>query len=169
MTTSASTAIGICGTSTAPWYARYYVSKIIFKTNVAQATIAGLSCVFFTMQPRFRTPAFRTMRSLSFSLLGLSAFIPVMHGIFINGWEVQNGRMSITYFLGLGILNGTGTTVYAARIPERWFPRTFDIYGSSHQIMHVLVVCGALSHVIGLLKAFDYWNERTLSGRACQT
>ena len=30
-------------------------------------------------------------------------------------------------------------------------------YGSSHQIMHVLVICGAFSHTIGLVQAFDYW------------
>lgn len=137
-------------------------------TYAGQATIAGLGCGIFTMQPRFRTPAFRTMRSLSFSLLGLSAFIPVVHGILLNGWEVQNARMSITYFLGLGIFNGAGTAIYAARIPERWSPRSFDIYGSSHQIMHVLVMCGAFSHATGLLKAFDHWYTLNAAGRACR-
>ena len=94
-----------------------------------------------------------------FALLGLSAFVPVVHGIILNGWEVQNQRMAITHFLGLGLLNAMGTVIYAARIPEKWYPKTFDVYGSSHQIMHVFVACGALCHAIGLLKAFDYWNS----------
>ena len=29
-------------------------------------------------------------------------------------------------------------------IPERFSPHTFDIFGYSHQIFHVGVVCGAL-------------------------
>jgi adiponectin receptor len=86
-----------------------------------------------------------------YGVLGLSIFIPAIHGVILHGWALQNERMSLTYFMGLGILNGTGTAIYTARIPERWYPRRFDIYGSSHQIMHVLVVCGALSHTVGLV------------------
>ena len=119
------------------------------------------------MKPRFRTPAFRALRSASFAVLGLSAFIPVVHGIIIHGWELQNQRMSITYFIGLGLLNGAGTAIYAMRIPERWSPKTFDIYGSSHQIMHVLVAVGALSYATGLLRAFDYWNVLKEMGESC--
>ena len=78
----------------------------------------------------------------------------------MNGWQAQDQRMSISYFLGLAVLNFTGASIYAARVPERWYPRTFDLWGSSHQIMHVLVVCGAFSHTTGLVKAFDFWHAR---------
>ena len=137
------------------------------KVDQIKATLSALGCAIFTMKPRFRTPAFRAMRSASFAVLGLSAFIPVVHGILLNGWAVQNQRMSITYFVGLGVLNGAGSAIYALRVPERWFPKTFDIYGSSHQIMHVLVAIGALSHATGLLRAFDYWNIKKERGEAC--
>lgn len=43
-----------------------------------------------------------------------------------------------------------------ARVPERWAPGSFDIWGSSHQIFHVLVVMAAGAHLMGLLKAFDH-------------
>ena len=91
-----------------------------------------------------------------YGILGLSLFIPAVHGILLHGWVAQNKRMSLTYFIGLGLLNGLGTAIYAVRILERWYPRKFDIYGASHHIMHVLVICGAVSHTIGLVKAFDY-------------
>ena len=104
------------------------------------------------------------MRSLMYGVLGLSTFIPAVHGVLLKGWEVQNERMSVSYFLGLGLLNGSGTMIYASRVPERWFPRVFDIYGSSHQIMHVLVICGAISHTLGLYKAFEYWNAAGIKG-----
>jgi hypothetical protein len=45
---------------------------------------------------------------------------------------------------------------FQARWPERSWPGSFDIWGSSHQIFHVLVVMAAASHLYGLLKAFDY-------------
>ena len=107
------------------------------------------------------------MRSSSFGLLGLSAFIPVVHGILRNGWQVQDQRGSVDYFVGLGLIQATGTAIYAARVPERWYPKRFDIYGSSHQWMHVLVTLGALSHAIGLTKAFDYWQSRKARGETC--
>ena len=155
----------------------YFYNTIVFTSlspnhpnppdRLSQATVSALGCAIFTMKPKFRSPTYRVMRSVMFALLGFSAFVPVVHGIVLYGWEVQNRRMAITYFLGLGLLNGTGTVIYAARVPEKWFPRTFDIYGPSHQIMHVLVACGALSHAIGLVKAFDYWNRMKEVGLAC--
>lgn len=41
-------------------------------------------------------------------------------------------------------------------MPERFWPGAFDIWGSSHQIFHVLVLMAAAAHLVGLLKAFDY-------------
>ena len=108
------------------------------------------------------------MRFAMYSLLGLSAFIPVVHGVWLNGWHEQNRRMALQHFMGLGLLNFLGAATYAARIPERWYPRRFDIYGASHQIMHVLVIMGALSHTRGLLKALNYWQQKKgLDGDAC--
>ena len=75
--------------------------------------------------------------------------------MFLYGWENFTQRSPLKYFIALGLLNFAGAATYAARMPERWFPRTFDIYGASHQIMHVMVVGGGLTYSIGLLKAFD--------------
>ena len=33
----------------------------------------------------------------------------------------------------MGTLYVTGAIIYATRIPERYYPKTFDIFGSSHQ------------------------------------
>lgn len=136
--------------------------------DISQATIAGIGCGIFTMRPVFRTPSYRPFRSAMYGILGFSIFVPAIHGVMVHGWTSQNERMSLTYFVGLGLLNGTGTAIYTLRIPEKWYPCIFDIYGSSHQIMHVLVICGALSHTIGLVKAFDYWQiQGRLPGGAC--
>ena len=55
-----------------------------------------------------------------------------------------------------GGLNLIGAVVYAARIPERWYPRRHDIYGNSHQILHIMVIFAGLTHLAGLLSAFHY-------------
>jgi len=43
-----------------------------------------------------------------------------------------------------------------ARIPERFAPGRFDVFGSSHQIFHVLVLAAAVTHLVGLTKAFGF-------------
>lgn len=45
---------------------------------------------------------------------------------------------------------------YQARIPERYRPGKYDVWGSSHQIFHVLILLAAMSQLIGLLTAFHH-------------
>lgn len=40
------------------------------------------------------------------------------------------------------------------RIPERLAPGRFDIWGSSHQIFHVAILCAMYMHVTALLQGF---------------
>jgi len=94
-----------------------------------------------------------------YALLGLSTFIPVMHGLLLHSYPELNERISLNHFIGLGVLNFSGAAIYAARIPERWLPETFDLCGASHQIMHVLVVLGAISHEAGLVRGAAWWNS----------
>ena len=43
-----------------------------------------------------------------------------------------------------------------ARVPERFHPGRYDVWGSSHQIFHVLILLAAMSQLIGLLTAFHH-------------
>ena len=40
----------------------------------------------------------------------------------------------------------TGAVIYSAAIPEKWMPGMFDTWAHSHNIFHVLVVCGVYAH-----------------------
>lgn len=42
------------------------------------------------------------------------------------------------------------------RIPEKWSPGSFDLWGQSHQIFHVLMAVGLTIHFSAFAKAFDY-------------
>ena len=97
------------------------------KLSSGKATAAALSCGVFTLRPQFRRPTYRPMRLLMYSVLGASAFVPITHGVIQNGWAEQDRRMSIAYFVGLATFQFTGAVIYTARMPELWFPRTFDI------------------------------------------
>ncbi|RPB02137.1 hypothetical protein L873DRAFT_1880924 [Choiromyces venosus 120613-1] len=117
-------------------------------------TILSLNCFIITILPNFRGPTFRTYRDLMFSCLGFSIIFPVSHGVQLYGLEIQEKRM-VT-------LNLFGVASYAPRVLERFFPRKHDIYGSSHQILHVMVVLAGLAHMTGLLSAFDYLHSQAV-------
>ena len=91
-----------------------------------------------------------------FVLMGLSSVVPVLHGIKLYGVQHLRQSIGLDWVVMQGVLYIVGAGLYAARIPEKWSPGTFDIWGSSHQIFHVLVVLAAISHLVGLLIAFDY-------------
>ena len=95
-----------------------------------------------------------------FVLMGLSAVAPVLHGLKIYGLDQLRRTIGLDWVVLQGVLYILGAVIYAARVPERLKPGSFDIWGSSHQIFHVLVVLAAASHLVGLVKAFDFEHSR---------
>ena len=124
----------------------------------------GIGCISVSIMPKFRTPQWRPFRATMFVSMGLSAVFPVAHGLTLFGTEKMNQLIGLDWVLLQGFLYILGATIYAARVPERFMPGKFDILGSSHQIFHMLVVCAALSHLTGLLSAFDYRHSGLAEG-----
>jgi adiponectin receptor len=95
---------------------------------------------------------------MMYATLGISALAFILHGILLYGWSVQNRRMSLHWIVLMGGLNLVGAAIYAARvsfgtsncIPEKWYPQRFDFCGSSHQILHIMVILAGLAHMFGL-------------------
>jgi adiponectin receptor len=125
-------------------------------TTLAAGT--SIACV----HPTFRTPALRPFRALMFVLMGLSAVIPVLHGVKMYGVEHLRRSIGLDWVVLQGVLYIAGAGIYAARVPEKWAPGKYDIWGSSHQIFHVLVVLAAASHLVGLVMAFDYEHSQRM-------
>lgn len=110
-----------------------------------------------------------------FVCLGVSGVVPVVHGVTIYGYSELNERMGLNWVIFQGFLYISGAFIYAVsrttpcriklhssdtfqqiRWPERLSPKTFDIWGSSHQIFHVLILMAAGTHLYGMIKAFDF-------------
>jgi adiponectin receptor len=104
-----------------------------------------------------------------YCFFGSSIFAPVFHGWLKFGPAKINSMTDLNSFLGLAVINFAGAAVYTARIPERWFPKTFDLLGQSHNWMHVLVLTGALVRLDGLLRVIESWREHTSRFGLCQS
>ncbi|KAI1345275.1 hemolysin-III channel protein Izh2 [Xylariaceae sp. FL0016] len=125
----------------------------------------GLGCGIVSWVDQFRMPHWRPYRTAVFVGLGISGVIPICHGLTIYGYKSLNERMGLNLVLLQGFLYILGAFLYAVRWPERSFPRTFDIWFSSHQIFHVLILFAAAAHLKGMAKAFDY--HHTIMGAQC--
>ena len=63
-----------------------------------------------------------------FVFFGLSGIAPATHYGVVNGWQKSLDEAAIGWLILMGILYITGALLYAARIPERFFPGKVDIW-----------------------------------------
>ncbi|CAG8950711.1 hypothetical protein HYFRA_00002921 [Hymenoscyphus fraxineus] len=142
-------------------YYGFYCHPHLQETYWTMICSLGAGCTAASILERFRTPAWRPYRATMFSAMGLSGVFPVLHGLEMYGIENMKERMGLMWVLLQGVFYIMGAALYAGRFPERSWPGKFDIWGSSHQLFHVLVVMAGASHLYGLVVAFDY-NHRTI-------
>ncbi|TGO33529.1 hypothetical protein BHYA_0241g00020 [Botrytis hyacinthi] len=142
-------------------YYGFYCDPAIQETYWTMISLSAAACAVTTLHPKFRHSAFRPYRAIMYSCLGLSSITFIIHGLMLYGYETQNWRMSLDWMGIMAGFNLFGAFAYAARIPEKWFPRRHDILGSSHQILHFMVIFAGLAHMAGLLRAFDHIHSET--------
>ncbi|KAK9462119.1 hemolysin-III related-domain-containing protein [Lipomyces oligophaga] len=116
----------------------------------------GIICTVVTLRPIFIDPSWRPFRALLFVAFGCSGVIPITFGGITQGSEELWNRVALGYMLTEGGLYITGAAIYAARVPERFKPGSFDLLGSSHQIFHLFVVAAAVCHLKGIINAYNF-------------
>jgi len=146
------------------WYGFFCWPKLL-TVYLSTIVLLGLGCLTVSWFDHFRTPAWRPYRAMMFVGLGASGVVPVLHGLSIYGYATLNERMGLNWVLAQGGLYIFGAFLYAARWPERQFPGAFDIWGSSHQLFHILILFAAASHLYGMTKAFDF--HHNVMGAQC--
>lgn len=60
--------------------------------------------------------------------LGLSGVVPTMHFTIAEGFVKATTVGQMGWFFLMAVMYITGAGLYAARIPERFFPGKFDIW-----------------------------------------
>ncbi|PWW74687.1 HlyIII-domain-containing protein [Tuber magnatum] len=138
----------------------FYCHRRLAYAYWAMISLLGVGCAAVSVMPRFRTSAWRPFRAGLFVSMGLSSVLPVLHGVRIYGARGMDERMGVRWLLMEGLLYISGAGIYAARVPERFAPGRFDLLGASHQLFHCLVVAATGSHLVGLVKGFDYLHGR---------
>ncbi|VVT50932.1 uncharacterized protein SAPINGB_P002928 [Magnusiomyces paraingens] len=125
--------------------------------------LLGAACATVSLDSKFRTPDWRPYRAAMFVAFGLSGVFPVITGLFVFGLQETAKRSQLFYLLNEAFFYISGAAIYAARIPERWHPGKYDLFGHSHQIFHFFVVIAAVFHGTALYKACQYAHQVTIS------
>lgn len=113
----------------------------------------GTMIAWFSMSDKFGTAAYRPIRATGFVAFGLFGLVPGLHWLSLHQDEFMesfNLKTSFISLITMGVLYILGASLYAARIPERFFPGKCDLFLHSHQIFHVLVTAAALTHYYGI-------------------
>jgi len=149
----------IAGSSYPPIYYAYACEPVI-KERIILMTIISVSCFIcftVTMMPKFDQPKYRPCRGMMFIILGVSAGVPFTY--FYIQKPTDTGKFLLPEFdispwIYGGLMYIGGAVLYVTRTPERFFPRKFDLVGSSHQIHHICVLVGCTIHFIEGFKLY---------------
>jgi len=118
---------------------------------IATISLLGLSCTVVSLLPFFQTPRYQTLRAMLFIGLGLTGAAIFPHAVYVVGSSIIPIVKSLAL---MGFLYIFGACIYAAHIPERWWPGKFDIWGHSHTIWHVFVIGACYVHYLAVQEAF---------------
>ncbi|XP_010535854.1 PREDICTED: heptahelical transmembrane protein 1 [Tarenaya hassleriana] len=118
-------------------------------------TAFGVFAIFTLFTPSLSSPKYRAFRAILFVSMGLFGIIPAVHAAMVN-WSNPKRNITLGYEVSMAVFYLVGTGFYVSRVPEKWKPGGFDLFGHSHQIFHVFVVFGALAHYGATLLFLDW-------------
>ena len=146
----------ICGSTTSPFYYGFMCEENWFWGQL-HLSLVFCSCFLAV----FVTLAFNSMKlnAIVYVVAAHSTIPGLVHLAYYTSAESVH-----TFYIWPWIFVGgqpyvIGAVIYALKIPERWFPRTFDIWLQSHTIFHLLILVGASIHIWSSLRVF---HERQL-------
>ncbi|ONK70492.1 uncharacterized protein A4U43_C05F34270 [Asparagus officinalis] len=128
-----------------PIYYAFLCNPLAQLTYLSIISTLGILVIFTMLAPALSSPRFRPFRAALFLIMGFSGVVPAVHALVLN-WEHRACHLALVLEVVMGLAYATGAGFYVSRVPERWKPGAFDIAGHSHQIFHVFVLVGALTH-----------------------
>ncbi|KAH7132031.1 adiponectin receptor protein 1 [Dendryphion nanum] len=134
-------------------YAAFYCEPTSRWTYMLTTAFLGIGGVILPWHPTFNRQDMAWLRVLFYVSLAATGFLPVgqlaaTRGIAGAVYFYAPVTKSILVYL-------CGALLYASKVPERWFPGTFDYVGCSHNIWHVAVLFGILFHYTAMQDMFS--------------
>ena len=118
----------------------FYIAYIyIILANVISVLLA-----IMTFHPLFHQTAYRPLRVWAFIIFGVICTSGVFHTLIFEDPLYSYGAASL--WLSGNWIMILGSHIYVLKIPERFFPKTFDLIGQSHNLWHCIILFASLIH-----------------------
>jgi adiponectin receptor len=82
----------------------------------ALMSCAAVGCAIVTLLPKFRAPQYQCWKAATYTCLGLTGLIFIVHGLAVFGWATQNRRLPFAWVAGMAFVNLAGALVFATRV-----------------------------------------------------
>jgi adiponectin receptor len=143
-------------------YVGFYHEPVLCWTYWTMIITLSLITAILVIHPNLQGVSYRSFRTAAFVATGMSGFAPVGHGLWMYGWEEMWVRSGMPFWFLEGLIYSIGALFFATRFPESRWPGKFDIFFSSHQIFHILVVMGSVVHFAGVWDAYRWHYEKSI-------
>jgi len=100
----------------------------------------------------------RISQCLFFIFTGFG-FIPLIHWTLAHGLESEEVKATFQKVVLAYLFLIIGFVLWKFHIPERWFIGKCDIWFSSHQLWHVMVMLGPAYFIYACEEAFLYYKK----------
>ncbi|KAI9794844.1 MAG: hypothetical protein M1816_002972 [Peltula sp. TS41687] len=134
-------------------YTAFYCEPVSRALYMLTTAMLGIGGIIVPWHPTFNRSDMSWARVAFYVSLGVSGFIPVIQLAFTRGpaW-CYYFYAPVVKSLAVYLI---GACVYAAKIPERWWPGVFDYVGGSHNLWHLAVLGGILFHYMAMQEFFE--------------
>jgi adiponectin receptor len=139
-------------------YTALYCEPISQLSYMAFTAILSVGGVYLPWNPTFNRKDLAWVRVLFYVTLAMTCFLPSGQLIWKHGLEYTAsfyGPVSKSMLVYLA-----GAVVYASKVPERWMPGRFDYIGSAHNIWHIAVLGGIVTHYFAMQEMFLHAHNR---------
>jgi len=90
-------------------------------------------------------------------------FIPLIHWTVYHGWDSEEVKASFYKVILAYLFLGIGFVLWKFHIPERWLIGKCDIWFSSHQLWHIMVMLGPAYFIFACEEAFILYKNNKYS------
>ncbi|KAI0482342.1 hemolysin-III related-domain-containing protein [Xylariaceae sp. FL0804] len=145
-------------------YTAFYCEPVSRWTYITATAVLGIAGTILPWHPRFNAQDMAWLRVGFFVGLGATGFLPIFQIVLTRGpaWAFE-------FYTGSNLIKSLavyvfGACVYASKIPERWWPGTFDYFGNAHNLWHCAVLGGILYHYVAMQEFFSGAFQRAQEG-----
>lgn len=140
--------IMIFGSTYAAIYYFYYCRPIYWYTYSIFSFVSNSIGFISMLSDKFHKEGYVWIKGVIFATIGLTNGLSIMNAIYFTLFNKREDDIpwGAPYYgvLFMGSLYLIGVMFYIKQIPEKYYPKKFDIWFNSHSIFHTFVFLAAM-------------------------